>query len=114
MPIDIDNRIYERVEGELGVRYSPQGSDREFCTNTKNIGGGGIRIALLKELSVGTILDLEIFKYDRNLKTRCRGKIVWSWVGPTIEAGVQFLDASMLYIGKLMEYLRTQNPEDNS
>lgn len=79
MPIGTDNRVFERVEGELSVRYSPQGSDREYCTTTKNISGGGMRISLLKKLEPGDLVDLEIFKYNTALSARCRGKVVWVW-----------------------------------
>lgn len=116
MAIGTDNRLFERVEGELAVRYSPQGSNREFCTTTKNISGGGIRIALLKRLEPGTMLDLEIFKYDTELKAICRGKVVWVWGEPIdkrdeqlYEAGIQFLNSQLLYMGRLIGYLKSQN-----
>jgi c-di-GMP-binding flagellar brake protein YcgR len=116
MPIGTDNRIFERIEGELAVRYSPQGSDREYCTTTKNISGGGMRISLLKKLGLGTLLDLEIFKYDEDIKARCRGKVVWVWNEPMnkeneqlFEAGIQFINVQLLYIGRLIKYLETEN-----
>jgi len=45
-----DNRLFERVSGELAVRYSPRGTDGEFCSTTRNISGGGIRMPLLKKV----------------------------------------------------------------
>ena len=112
MFIGTENRLFERIDGELAVRYSPQGSNREFCTTTKNISGGGVRISLLRSLSPGTILDLEIFKYSSDFKTRCRGKVAWIWDEPMdkeseerFEAGIQFLDRQLLYVGRLIGYL---------
>lgn len=121
MRVGMDNRVFERIEGELAVRYSPRGSDKEFCSTTKNISGGGITIFLLKKLSPGTILDIEIFRYDTDIKTRCRGKIVWVWDvpmdkenEPRFKAGIQFIDRRLLYIGRLIDYLESQNkPFDN-
>ncbi|MBU1006583.1 MAG: PilZ domain-containing protein [Candidatus Omnitrophica bacterium] len=116
MAVGTDNRVFERIEGELGVRYSPQGSDREFCTTSKNISGGGIRISLLKKMDPGTILDLEIFRYNAEARTRCRGKVAWIWEEAAdtgkeqiFEAGIQFLDSQLLYLGRLMDYLEKQN-----
>ena len=116
MAIVTENRVFERMDAELAVRYSPQGSDREYCTTTKDISGGGIRIKLLKKLRPGTTLDLEVFKYDTDLKARCRGKIVWLWnenMGkdsePFFQAGVEFLDRQLLYIGRLMNHLGNQH-----
>jgi len=121
MRIGTDNRIFERVGGELAVRYSPRGSDREYCTTTKNISGGGARVSLLKRLDPGTMLDIEIFRYDSSIKTRCRAKIVWVWdepmdreKGQLFEAGIQFLDRHLLYIGRLINYLENQNNNSTS
>jgi len=108
MAIGTDRRVFERIEGELGVRYSPQASNREFCTTTKNISGGGIKMGLLKKLAPGTVLDLEIFRYDTDIKTRCIGKIVW--VDKKLsEAGIEFINRSLLYIGRFIDYLQKQN-----
>jgi len=116
MRIGVDNRLFERIEGELAVRYSPRGSDREYCTTTKNISGGGMRMSLLKKLDPGTMLDLEIFRYDSDIKTRCRGRLVWIWGEPMdkktdqiFEAGIQFLNTELLYIGRLIAYLENRN-----
>ena len=113
MFIGTENRLFERIDGELAVGYSPQGSDREFCTTTKNISGGGVRVPLLRNLNPGTILDLEIFKYNSDFKTRCRGKVAWVWGENTgkeneerFEAGIQFLNSRLLYIGRLIGYLQ--------
>ncbi len=115
MHIGTDSRLFERIDGELAVRYSPQGSDGEFCTNTRNISGGGMRISLLKKLDLGTMLDIEIFKYNTELKTRCRGKVIWMWNEPMdteaeqhFEAGVEFVNSQLIYVGRLMEYLQKQ------
>ncbi len=112
MRISTDNRVFERLDKELAVRYSPVGSNREFCTTTKNISGGGVRMSLLKSLSPGTILDMEIFRYNSNIKARCRGKVVWVWDEPMsketeehFEAGIKFLDRQLLYISRLISDL---------
>lgn len=116
MRIGIDNRLFARVNGELDVRYSPHGSDREYCTTTRNVSGGGVRMPLLKKLEPGTILDLEIFKHNTDLSSRCRGKVAWVWDEPMnredeqlFEAGISFIDSQLLYIGRLINYLENQN-----
>ena len=107
-----NNRVFERVSGELAVRYSPQGTDGEFCSTTRNISGGGIRMPLLKKLKPGTTLDMEIFKHNTDTAFRCMGKVVWTWNaasdqkdGETYEAGVKFLNPDLSCIGRLMESL---------
>ena len=113
MNVGIDNRLFERVDAEFGVRYSPQGSDGEFCSTTKNISGGGIRMSLLKKLNPGTIVDLELFKCNTDIHARCRGEIVWVWNEPmneeteqSFEAGIQFIDTKFLTIGNLISCLK--------
>ncbi|MEK6733237.1 MAG: PilZ domain-containing protein [Candidatus Omnitrophota bacterium] len=107
-----NNRVFERVNGELAVRYSPQGTDGEFCSTTRNISGGGIRMPLLKKLKPGTTLDMEIFKHNTDMAFRCMGKVMWTWDSPIdkkdeeiYEAGVKFLNPDLLYIGKLIDSL---------
>lgn len=107
-----DNRLFERVNGELAVRYSPQGADVEFCSTTRNISGGGIRMPLLKKLKPGTLVDLELFKNNADMVFRCMGKVIWVWDTPIdkkedhiFEAGVKFLNPDLSCIGKLTESL---------
>jgi hypothetical protein len=109
-----DNRLFERVNGELAVRYSPQGTDGEFCSTTRNISGGGIRMPLLKRVRPGTMLDLEIFKHsaDVDIVFRCMGRVMWTWDSPEdkkeehiFEAGVKFLNPDLSCIGKLIDSL---------
>jgi hypothetical protein len=107
-----DARVFERIDKELGVRYSPQGTNAEFCSTTKNISGGGIRMPLLKKLKPGSVLNLEIFKNKADFFIRCRGKVAWVWDAPAdqkgeqlFEAGIKFIDPHLLYIGRLMESL---------
>lgn len=118
MEVGIDNRLFERVDAEFGVRYSPQGSDGEFCSTAKNISGGGIRMSLLKKLNPGTILDLELFKDNTDIRARCRGEIVWVWNEPMneeteqyFEAGIQFIDAKLLYVGRLISFLKDKRKD---
>ena len=116
MSRDADDRLFHRVEGEIALRYSPEGSDREFSTVARNISGGGIRFSLLEKLDPGTVLYLDIFKSNTDIKTRCKGRIVWMWDEPMdkeneqlFEAGIQFIERRLLYIGRLIEYLESQN-----
>lgn len=113
-----NNRLFERINGELTVRYSPQGTDGEFCSTTKNISGSGLRMTLLKKLNPGTILDLEVFKHGTNITARCRGKIVWVWPSSTdredsqvFDTGIKFIDQRLLHIGKLISYLKNDSQE---
>lgn len=107
-----DNRLFERVSGELAVRYSPQGADGEFCSTTRNISGGGIRMPLLKKLKPGAAVDMEIFKNNTDTAFRCMGKVVWVWDTPinkkegrVFEAGVKFVNPDLFQIGRLIESL---------
>jgi hypothetical protein len=112
MLVENDHRLFERVSGELAVRYSPQGADGEFCSITRNISGGGIRMPLLKKLKPGTAVDLELFKNNTDTAFRCMGKVVWVWDAPInkkedqfFEAGIKFLNPDFYNIGRLIESL---------
>lgn len=106
---ELEKRIFDRIDKELTVRYSPAGTDREFCSVTKNISGGGVRINLLKKHLPGTILDLEIFNRALDISIRCQGQIVWLWETPMDEknnlffdAGIKFLEQELLCLGKIL------------
>ena len=73
-------------------------------------------MSLLKRLDPGTEVDLEIFKHNTDLMTRCRGKVVWVWDEPfdkdqeqLFEAGIQFINSQLLYVGRLISYLDNEN-----
>lgn len=107
-----NKRLFERVAGEFAVRYSPQGADGEFCSTTRNISGGGIRMPLLKKVKPGTTLDLEIFKHGSEMVFRCIGKVMWIWDEPMnkieshiFEAGIKFLNPDLSCIGRLIDSL---------
>jgi len=107
-----NNRLFERVNGELAVRYSPLGTDGEFCSTTRNISGGGIRMPLLKKVKPGSMLDMEIFRHGTDMVFRCMGKVMWVWDAPAqsdeghaFEAGIKFLNPDFLYVGKLIDSL---------
>lgn len=94
-----EKRIFDRLNIELPVRYSPQGSNVEFCSSTKNISGGGIRLQLFKKLTQGTMLDIEILKYNSDIKIKCRGEVVWIWDVPMDEKNQRFFEAGIKFIG---------------
>lgn len=113
-----DRRVFRRVKGELAVKYGLNGSTRKYSTTTKDIGGGGMGISLLKKLAPGTILDMEIFKYNSNISASFRGKVVWVSRRPLkgknkkkkyFEAGIKFIDLGFLYIGILINDLESRN-----
>lgn len=115
MNIGTEGRIFERIEGSFTVRYSLLGNEEEFCATTKNISGGGIRVTLVKKLAPGTELDLEIARYTKGIKTRCKGKVVWIWDEPMngnhrehFEVGIQFINTRLLSIGRLINSLEDQ------
>lgn len=113
-----DRRIFRRVKGELAVKYSLNGNNKTYSTTTKNISGGGMRITLIKKLAPGTILDMEIFKYNSNISANFRGKVAWISKAPVkikgkkkkyFEAGIKFIDLGFLYIGILINDLESRN-----
>lgn len=110
-----DRRVFERIEGELNIRYALHNDYKEiFSTVTKNVSGGGIRTTLIKKLDLGTLLDLEIAIHEGDVKIRFKGKVAWVRNEPMdkekeefFEAGIEFINQKLLYIGKVMGALET-------
>ena len=111
-----DRRAFLRVKTELTVRCMAEGSKGEFCTTTRDISGSGLRIVLSEELSMGTLLDLEIFEKDSNAGIRCRGRIAWISSSEAVdeglgffEAGIRFIDSDLLCVARLFKGLKVQD-----
>ena len=110
-----DRRIFERIDGELAVRYSPEGSNGEYSSVTRNISGNGVRISLNENLTPGTRLDIEIFRNSSNVGARCKGEVRWIYRLPTeekkksFEAGIKLLNSSFLHIGKLIKEIKPES-----
>ena len=110
-----DTRVFERIAGELVVRYRPSKSSKEYYATTKNISGGGIKILTTNRLVKGTVLDLEIFKNNSNVSANCTGEIVWVEQVPCnsfdnkkkcFEAGIKFTNMCLFYIADIINALK--------
>jgi len=103
----IDRRVFERIGETLNVRCMPEKELEEFYTNIINISGSGARIILLKKISPGTLLDMEVFRKDSAQGIKCRAKVVW--VAPSqlgyFEAGIKFMNPDLMCIGRLISKL---------
>ena len=117
MHITTEHRVFERIEGELPIRYALHENNKEiFSAITKNVSGGGLRTTLLKKLDPGTLLDIEISIYDGDMKLRFKGKVAGVWDEPMdkekkelFEAGIQFIDPRLFYVGKIIDCLEKRN-----
>ena len=110
-----ERRIFRRIDGAIPIKYTLSRGRRECRAVTKNISGGGMRIAVFKRMTPGTILDLEIFRDASGRKAKCKGEV--KWIGSTavkgkrkkgLEAGIKFLDLSFLFIGNLIGDLESR------
>ncbi len=108
----MDSRIFERIDGNLNVRYSqvlPENSE-EFFTESKNLSGGGIRLSLNRGFKKGDTVRLRIsVPFSSKIEVRGFGRIVWLWENTeTFDAGVEFMNQDLLQVGRLYSYLESQ------
>ncbi|MFC1624518.1 PilZ domain-containing protein [Candidatus Omnitrophota bacterium] len=111
----IDRRLFERIQGDITARYSVEDGEIQHFVGIRDISGGGLKIELLKGLTPGTILDVEIFRKNSNISARCKSEIIWVRTlrpeekrGSYFEAGVKFLALNFMYIGAIINDLETQ------
>ena len=108
----LDRRFFNRVAGEFAVRYMPHGASIEHFGLTKDISGAGVRIAIVKKMSPGTVLYLQIFKDETDCCAKCKGQVAWSYRiskrKREFEIGVRFLEADLLYIGNLISEIENK------
>lgn len=74
-----EKRRYVRLDTRLKITYAvlKKGEDASLKSETKDIGGGGIRIFLQEPLPLQTFLKLDIHLPEDPQPIHCVGKIVW-------------------------------------
>lgn len=109
-----EQRMFERVSAAMKIRYEVIDKLPGAKTATsKDISGGGIRLALDEALSPGTNLKLDIeIPGEANKITSAYGKVVWSRKveivgarpGNYYETGIQFTKADALTLGRIFKH----------
>jgi len=71
----IDRRRFIRVEFPFTIHiYQPQ--QLAISAYTEDISEGGVKVTIKESLSIGAMVELEI--YVREEPINCKGKIIWS------------------------------------
>ena len=73
----VERRQYARVETNLYITYSMEGSPQTEAGVflTKNVSGGGILFESFKEIPVGTVLDLSMHLPTSRYALQAKGKV---------------------------------------
>ena len=89
-----DTREYLRVPVSLSARYWSRNELKDRYIQV--LGDGGLMVATVEPLPVGTQLDLEIVVADLDLDIPIRGEVVWIKESPAPDAGmgIKFLPLS--------------------
>jgi len=105
--------MFERVQSSLKIKYEiVEGPQDTKKATSKDIGGGGIRLALAESLAIGTHLKLNIEIPEKKAKTTVAyGKVVWSRKveivgakpGNYYETGIEFTQVDPLTLGKIFK-----------
>ena len=74
--VALPRRIGERISGKINITFK-KASDF-FKAYISNVGEGGIFIHTIKNLPVGSLLDLEFSLPDTNQSITTKGKVVWA------------------------------------
>lgn len=114
-----ERRIFERIEASMKIRYEViEKSPALKKAISKDISGGGIKLALEESLNPGTNLKLDIeIPGEKNKITTAYGKVAWnkkveiSGPRPTVyyETGIQFTKVDPLTVGKIFKYFSEKN-----
>ncbi len=110
----LQRRIFERLEIPLKIKYEIIEAPPFLKEATsKDISGGGLKLAMEEKLTVGAHLKLEIgIPGEENKTTTAYGKVVWvsqprQIVGQKpvtyYETGIQFTQADPITIGKFFK-----------
>jgi len=69
-----EKRRFVRADYLCKIVISDKG-DLVISTHTKNIGAGGVRVVIDKDIEVQSCVGLELFLDNKTIT--CRGKVVW-------------------------------------
>ncbi|MFH1338659.1 MAG: PilZ domain-containing protein [Candidatus Omnitrophota bacterium] len=107
-----DRRKFSRVWLPLEVSYTVVDKpDEKKTLVTKDIGGGGLRLALEEKLETGTLLKIEI-ELLKDKKAELDARVVWLKPAPdymecAYEAGIEFINIGLeerIMIGNCLFY----------
>jgi len=109
-----ERRMFERINAPLKIKYEVMvGLPSSKTAVSKDISGGGIKLALSENLEAGTELKLDIeIPSEKEKITSAYGKVMWSrkveisGKKPTTyyETGIKFMKVNPLSIGKIFRY----------
>jgi Tfp pilus assembly protein PilZ len=112
-----ERRVFPRAYLKYKINIICEGTvilggpkDYIFHTYTENIGEGGIKVVLEKELKLGSLLKLELFITSKKmLPIECKGMVVWTkkinpqGTKPDLFAtGIKFIELSSSVGGQLI------------
>lgn len=107
-----ERRRYVRLDTRLKISYTIVKNERDLPrdTETKDIGGGGIRILFTESLPVQTLLKLNIALPEESQPIVCTGKVVWVEEFSVMEkkeyeAGVSFTDINSKDRDRIIKYV---------
>lgn len=110
-----ERRKYVRLDAKVGVKYRvlERGQPTKE-SESKDIGGGGIRLHLNESLLKDTFLELEITLPAEPKPILAEGLVVWSeevgkegggGVGRWWDTGIKFTKIDSLSRGKILKYV---------
>ena len=111
-----EKRRYIRLDTRLKITYTIVQQERSSrVTETEDISGGGIRIFLMEQLPVGTLIRLTIHLPQDPTPVSCTGKVVWNeefYISPpeqkegkVVEAGVEFTEIDPKDRDRIIKYV---------
>ena len=108
-----DRRRFPRANYPCKIVLSAADKKKDFYLHTENISAVGIRVILSEKLSVGQVVDIELFAEVTPIK--CRGKVIWGQdIKPIngnktllFDVGIEFIGISEYDQKKLQELVNS-------
>lgn len=71
-----EKREYRRISVACKISFVSSERQLVFNSHTENISAGGIMV-IIEENAPSTIVDLELYLWDKEQPLKCKGEIVW-------------------------------------
>jgi len=109
---NIEKRTDRRLNIACKIKFIINDKQSVFSAHTENISAGGMMVIIGEEIALSTIVDLELFLWNKDKPLKCRGQIAWAnEITPKetkprlFNTGIKFLEMSDTDKAQISEFV---------
>jgi Tfp pilus assembly protein PilZ len=112
--MSVEKRADRRINVSCKLTFILNEKQLVINGHTENISAGGVMVIIGEEIAPSTVVDLELFLWDKNKPLQCKGQIAWvNEITPKetkprlFNTGIKFLDISDSDRSEVRDFVNT-------